>query len=290
MFLPYHVDVPMVRLPWANWLLLAVTCAVSLALFGGWRPGKEPPRPAVVKETPPAPQPKAPAKGARPGKAPQPSDEERLRQFLAEAEHEEEEEIPPLALRRGAGFRLPQLVTHLFVHGDLLHLVGNMLFLFVFGNAVNAKLGHAGFLASYFYLGALAGAAWLLVGDGPAVVGASGAIMGLVGVFLFLFPRNEICVFYWWLGRPGTLTVAAGWVILFYVVCDLLGTLLDAGGGVAYIAHLAGTVGGAVLAVGLLELGLIRSTEYEENLLQVLGWQKKTRRRRRKPRDVPTIR
>src|SRR5262249_49516641 len=160
--------------------------------------------------------------------------------------------------------------------------LGNMIFLFVFGNAVNAKLGHFWFLGAYFLLGAFAGLGWLLLGKGLPMIGASGAIMGIVGMFLILFPRNEVRVFYWitwyWMG---SFTIASGAVIGFYMVCDLLGTLFGGGGAIAYIAHLTGAAGGMALAIGLLSSRLIRSESYEENMLQLLGWRPKKRRRKK---------
>src|SRR5215468_1620795 len=82
--------------------------------------------------------------------------------------------------------RFTTLFTSLFAHDGLGHLLGNMLFLFVFGNAVNAKLGHVQFLICYFLIGMLEGVVWMLLGPGPAI-GSSGAIMGIVGMFLVFY-------------------------------------------------------------------------------------------------------
>ena len=160
-----------------------------------------------------------------------------------------------------------------------------MIFLFVFGNAVNAKLGHGLFIAAYFLLGALAAVAWLVLGHGMALVGASGAIMGLVGIFFVLFPRNDVQILYLFsLFWTGTFCISACWVILFYMGCDLYGTLSGGGGAVAYIAHVAGGLGGMALAIALLTSGWIESDYSEENLLQVLGMQEKQARRKKKAR------
>src|SRR5262249_28894377 len=133
---PYTVDVPMARLPLANWILIAVTSVISLALiFGAWRGEPEPPDP------------------------PKGIDKDIPDHWLVIA-RDAREVVPPLALRPGA-FSFGQLFTHLFVHANVWHLLANMLFLFCFGNAVNAKLGHAPYLLSYFLIGALAGAGWL---------------------------------------------------------------------------------------------------------------------------------
>jgi membrane associated rhomboid family serine protease len=259
MLLPYNVDVPMARLPVANWVLIAFTSIVSLAILLGIWPGEDTHRQAELE---------AAFRKLQDKNATSKDFDEALRAARRHAE----EPVPPLALRPGA-FSPPQLVSCLFVHADLAHLLGNMLFLFVFGNAVNAKLGHGLFLAAYLALGALAGAAWLLVGDGRPVVGASGAIMGAVGIFLVLFPRNEVRVFYLWaLASAGVVTIASGWLILFYLGCDLLGALFGGGGPVAYAAHLAGAAGGIALAWMLVAWGWAGPTRYEENLLQVLGF------------------
>jgi membrane associated rhomboid family serine protease len=164
-----------------------------------------------------------------------------------------------------------QLFSHVFVHADHVHLFGNMIFLFCFGNAINAKLGHFRFVLLYLALGALAGLAWLAAGGGGYAVGASGAISGVTGMFFVLYPRNDVSVF-WWLGRHiGVFQIAAYWVVLAYFLLDAASLALGVGGGVAYIAHVAGTLAGAALAVGMLYARLVRSNELEEDLLQVLG-------------------
>ncbi|MEW6252812.1 MAG: rhomboid family intramembrane serine protease [Planctomycetota bacterium] len=157
----------------------------------------------------------------------------------------------PLLLQRHA-FSIPQLFTSLFLHDGFVHLLGNMVFLFCFGNAVNAKLGHALFVLAYLLLGALAGLAWLLMDTGTAALGASGAIMGIVGMYLVFYPRNDVAVFYFfWLFyfvRTGVFTVSSYWIILLYLLFDAWGLLLG-DGGVAYVAHLAGAVAGIGAAV-----------------------------------------
>jgi membrane associated rhomboid family serine protease len=265
MFLPFTVDVPMARLPLANWALIAVTSLISLAMFVSDRPSDwdlpdnlELPPPQNKKNWSDAEW----QKFAR-------QFEERLQKTVA----------PPWSLVP-ARFSVVQLLSHQLVHGDLLHLVGNMIFLFVFGNAVNAKLGHVMFLGSYFLLGALGGLAWLAFGDGRPMLGASGAIMGIVGMFLVLFPRNDVSVLYFWWGGGGSFELPAFWVILAYMAFDLLGTL-RAGEGIAYVSHLAGELVGIALVVTLILVGFIRSTRYEENLLEAMGLSTKKQRKKR---------
>src|SRR5262249_8882009 len=117
--IPLTLDVPMKRVPWANWALLLATVTISLAV---------------------------PYAGDR--------------HFGLDPESRSLHHYSPLVLQRN-GFATYQLVTALFQHADLFHLFGNMLFLFVFGNAINAKLGHVRFLAAYLGIGALVNAAWL---------------------------------------------------------------------------------------------------------------------------------
>ena len=171
------------------------------------------------------------------------------------------------------GFALPQLAGYLFVHAGIIHLLGNMLVLFCFGNAMNAKLGHALYLAAYFVLGALSGLAWLALGHAPYVLGASGAIMGIVGMFLIYFPRNDVHIlyFFWffYVVRAGFFSLSSYWLIALYIAFDLWG-LLSAGQGVAYLAHVVGAVAGLLLALMLLVTGVVRSADTEENLLQLL--------------------
>src|SRR5262249_26212016 len=101
-------------------------------------------------------------------------------------------------------FRPQNLITHAFVHGGFLHLLGKLIFLFAFGNAINAKLGHVVYLACYFFFAILAGLGWMLLGNGVPVVGASGAIMGIAGMFFVLYPFNELAIHspdtYMWTG------------------------------------------------------------------------------------------
>jgi len=183
-----------------------------------------------------------------------------------------------LILQRGEGFAAAQLVGNMFGHADLGHLIGNMLFLFCFGNAVNAKLGHFKFILAYLLLGTIAGLAWLALGDGRGALGASGAIMGVIGMYFVLYPKNNVSIFYcFWLLtlRIGSFSLSSYFVILIYIAFDMWGMFSEAqglgGGGVAYISHLAGFAAGAALAALLVMARVIESTEYEENLLEVLG-------------------
>ncbi len=262
--IPFGVDVPMKRLPWANWILILVTIAVSIAV---------------------------PYARERAVSLPKPGADGHLNVVVHESE------LSPLVLQR-RGFALYQLVTSLFQHAGLIHLFGNMLFLFVFGNAVNAKLGHAAFLASYLGIGALGSLIWLVMLPGEAILGASGAIVGMCGMFLVLYPRNGVRVFwdefeYALITRSWTGELPGWGIVLLYMVFDVWGAIFQQHSGIAYISHLVGAVAGITLAIALLKLEWITPDRGEQTLLQCLAGEGPTEEdpdrpaRRRTKKAVP---
>jgi len=160
-------------------------------------------------------------------------------------------------------------VTSAFAHANLIHLAGNMLFLWVFGNAVNYKFRQAGYLGLYFLVAWVAGMAHYLLAGSP-LMGASGAINGVMAAFLVFFPRNEVsCV--WLFGFVGSsFTVSSGWIILYWLAWDIGYLLLGSPGAVAYWAHVGGFLAGFAVAMLCALLGVLRSEEDEESLLSVL--------------------
>jgi membrane associated rhomboid family serine protease len=175
------------------------------------------------------------------------------------------------------GWTIKGLFGHIWLHGSILHLLGNMLFLWIFGNAVCAKIGNFRYLPIYLGLGILAGIAHLIFTGGNAI-GASGAINGIVGMFLVFFPENEITCYisFWFLLSPyiKEFTVSSIWMILFWVAFDVWGAM-KGGGGVAYFAHLGGFAAGFVLAIVMLKLKLVVMEEgYEKSLLQLIAGRK----------------
>jgi len=177
--------------------------------------------------------------------------------------------IEPFVLN---GWQPLGLVGHIFLHGGIMHLVGNLLFLWVFGNAVCEKLGSIAYPFVFLGLGVLAGAAHNLMSGGPAI-GASGAINGVVGMFLVWFPINEISCFYfvWFFIRVryGGFDLSSYWMILLWLVFDVVGAVLG-GGDVAYWAHLGGFGAGMVFAAFLTLSGLVEVGEGERTLLDIL--------------------
>lgn len=176
---------------------------------------------------------------------------------------------PWMVIGPGEDFSFAGLFGSLVSHADLVHLAGNMVFLFVFGNAVNAKIGHIPFLLCYAVIGMTEGLLWAWLADGPAL-GASGAIMGVIGMFVVFYPRNDVSIGYWFFGRAGSFEISSYVVIAVYFALDLWGMFTD-GAGVAYLAHIAGLVTGFAIASGLVLAGLYPSDEHEENLYESLG-------------------
>ena len=143
----------------------------------------------------------------------------------------------------------------MFLHGGWLHLLGNMLFQYVFGNNVEDRLGRLKYLA--FYLGcgyaATYGFALFQSGSTKPVVGASGAIAGVLGAYLVLYPKAKILsllTFFFFLPvRLPAWLVLGSWFVLQYLYFQRAG--IAAGSGVAYGAHVIGFVVGAVLVWNL---------------------------------------
>jgi membrane associated rhomboid family serine protease len=156
------------------------------------------------------------------------------------------------------GFRssdpsLADLFSSMFLHAGLMHLAGNMLFLWIYGDNVEHRVGRLGFLMVYLVTGAVATLSWALVSWGSPVplIGASGAISGVLGMYFVLFKRNQVRVlvaFFPFFFR--SVMVKARFVLAFYVLVDnLLPVLVASESSVAYGAHLGGFVAGAVVAL-----------------------------------------
>lgn len=168
------------------------------------------------------------------------------------------------------GWGLKGLLGHMWLHAGILHLLGNMLFLWLFGNAVCAKIGNFRYLLLYILLGATSGAAHVLFSGGNAV-GASGAINGVVGMYLVLFYENEIsCLLAFWFIVPyvRTFAVSSIWMILLWLAWDVLGAATGGDNHVAYFAHLGGFASGFGIAMLMCYKGWITMERYEESLLQ----------------------
>ena len=142
------------------------------------------------------------------------------------------------------------LLTSMFMHGGWLHLGGNMLFLFIFGDNVEHYVGSVLYLAFYLVAGIVASLAQILVDPTSPIpnLGASGAIAGVLGAYIVLFPRNRVVVFLLRFLVPVPAVVAIGlWAVLQFV--NGIGSIAVTAetGGVAYMAHVGGFVTGVVV-------------------------------------------
>jgi rhomboid family protein len=143
-------------------------------------------------------------------------------------------------------------LTSMFLHGGWLHLIGNMWFLWLFGNNVEDSMGHGRYLVFYLLCGLAAAAAQTLVNPASAIpmVGASGAISGVMGAYIVLYPRVRIHMLIF-LGFFITRAVVPAYLMLgYWLLLQLLGglpSLGDEAGGVAFWAHAGGFLAGAVL-------------------------------------------
>jgi len=243
MVIPIHDDNPVHRRPWVTYLLIALNVFVFF---------QEP-----IVRSPVAGETKA-AQACR--------QEAFFREYAAIPK--EVVDNDPLATTAGAPAgagecrevkpdydKVPALsvLYAMFLHGGLLHLLGNMLFLFVFGNNVEDRLGRLRFLACYLVWGYIATYvfAFAFRDSTTVLVGASGAVAGVLGAYLRLFPRARVLSllpFLFFLPfRLPAWVVLGSWFALQYLYSR--GAGLTEGSGVAYLAHVAGFVAGFVTLV-----------------------------------------
>ncbi len=153
---------------------------------------------------------------------------------------------------------LESIFTSMFLHGGFLHVAGNMLFLWIFGDNIEDELGHFMFLLFYLFSGIVAVYAYALTDPKSMMpmIGASGAISGILGAYILLFPRAKVHTllffgFFWQVVR-----IPAVFVIGFWILLQVISGLLSAGslqhGGVAWFAH----VGGFLAGLGTIKLWL----------------------------------
>ncbi|OHB61056.1 MAG: hypothetical protein A2168_08485 [Planctomycetes bacterium RBG_13_50_24] len=156
-----------------------------------------------------------------------------------------------------------QFVSYAFLHAGLMHIVGNMFFLYLFGNNVNDKLGHIGYLSFY-----LAGAVFSGIGhtllSGSSVLGASGAVAAVTGAYLVLFPQTLITVIYWFF-FIGTMELPAMYFIAFKLIIwdNMVEPRFAPPVAIAYGAHLAGYIFGIGAMVVLLATHILSGSNYD---------------------------
>jgi membrane associated rhomboid family serine protease len=144
------------------------------------------------------------------------------------------------------------VITSMFLHGGLLHLAGNMIYLWVFGNNIEDAMGHARFAAFYVICGVAAALAQAYVEPDSSMpmIGASGAVSGVLGAYLVLHPHARVVVLFFY-GLVTTVTLPAMAVLGWWIVVQVVNVLLaePGQGGVAWYAHIGGFVAGMALIV-----------------------------------------
>ncbi len=150
------------------------------------------------------------------------------------------------------GWTWEALVSSMFLHGGWMHLVGNLWFLWIFGNNVEDSMGHLRFVAFYLICGLAAAGAHVALNPASVIpmVGASGAISGIMGAYLVLHPKARVDTLFFFFVFIRVVPLPA-WVILgYWMVLQVAGLGAEAtvgGGGVAYAAHVGGFLAGALL-------------------------------------------
>jgi len=153
-------------------------------------------------------------------------------------------------------FTAANLITSMFLHGGWMHMLGNMWFLWIFGDNIEDILGHAKFLVFYLVCGVAAGLTQVFLTTDPRIptVGASGAIAGVMGAYMLKFPHSRVLTLVTIIFFFTTVEVPA-WVMLIYWfviqftsgVGAIASSHVTQGGGVAFFAHVGGFVAGALL-------------------------------------------
>jgi len=144
--------------------------------------------------------------------------------------------------------------SSMFLHGDGMHIAGNMLYLWIFGNNIEDSMGHLRFIVFYFVVGLTAAVAHIFLNPASTVptIGASGAVSGILGAYLVLFPRARVRTLIPLIGPFFRIVRLPAWaLLLFWIAFQILHQVIvptnAARGGVAYAAHIGGFAAGFVL-------------------------------------------
>lgn len=159
------------------------------------------------------------------------------------------------------------IFTSMFMHGGLMHIGGNMLYLWIFGNNIEDALGHFAFVVFYLAAGFLAALTHILtnVNSPIPLVGASGAIAGVLGAYCYLFPKAKVktlvmLIVFWTFVEVPAVLVLGVWFIT--QLLNVMGSSGHMGGGVAYWAHAGGFVAGIVLILVMGGRKLLRKSSH----------------------------
>jgi len=160
------------------------------------------------------------------------------------------------------------LVGHMWLHTGYSHIIGNLIFLWVFGNAVCAKVGNLLYLPVYIATGLIAAIVHLIFDDRMAI-GASGAIFGIIGTYFVLYPFNSIKCLLWFIVYVRRIRIAGLWIILWWVALNVLGAI-SGYTAAAYFGHIGGFVGGVILVIILLKTKLVARDSMDDAIVRSL--------------------
>ena len=156
-------------------------------------------------------------------------------------------------------FPMPErftLVTYMFLHGGWVHLIGNMLFLWVFGDNVEDAMGHIRFIMFYLMCGIFAGLvhSWMMPNSDLPLIGASGAVAGIISAYLILHPKVKVWVLALW---RIPIKLNASWALGIWVAAQVASLFFDSEENVAWWAHIGGLTAGAVLILFMRRRGVV---------------------------------
>jgi membrane associated rhomboid family serine protease len=156
-------------------------------------------------------------------------------------------------------FPIPErftLISYMFLHGSWLHLIGNMLFLWVFGDNVEDAMGHLRFIMFYLMCGIFAAVlhTWMMPKSDLPLIGASGAVAGVISAYLILHPKVKVWVLALW---RIPIRITAAWALGIWIAAQFANLLFDSAENVAWWAHVGGLAAGAVLILFMRRRGVV---------------------------------
>jgi membrane associated rhomboid family serine protease len=158
-----------------------------------------------------------------------------------------------------AAFDPVTLITSMFLHGSWMHVIGNMWYLWIFGDNVEDRVGHGRFIFFYLLCGIIAAFGQIAMDPESTLptIGASGAIAGVMGAYFVLYPRSRVLtlipLFFWWeiIELPALFLLGFWFLMQLFSAGAIAVTTHTAGGGVAFMAHVAGFVAGIIAVFAL---------------------------------------
>ena len=159
--------------------------------------------------------------------------------------------IPVAVLGEKESYINPYLTifTSMFMHGSWMHLISNMVFLWIFGDNIEDSMGHKKFIVFYFLSGICAALLQAIIDPSSDIpmIGASGAIAGVLGAYLVLHPKANVNVLFWLFIFITVIKVPAFIVLSIWIISQFFSASVGSEGGVAYFAHIGGFIAGAFL-------------------------------------------